>query len=203
VDLRRDSPTYGHITSTPKPGWENVDLAGSVSRALNVSGWFSTLTSTEPYSVKRAGAPRKGLSDALYLTIGTGIGGGALVNGRVAHGLLHPEMGHLRLPHDLFHAILFLVPVLIMAIAWKAWRPAPPFKSVGGAPAGALPPDHPAWELGKHIICLLPWSIWPLLFSPRRILLGGGSHATAAALPNDSLRILPAYSMATSATPIF
>jgi fructokinase len=99
VDLNVSSPTFGHITSTPKPGWQDFDLAGTVKRALNVPVSFDTDVNAAVLAEARWGAA-KGLHDAIYLTIGTGIGGGVLVHGRVVHGLVHPEIGHLHMPHD-------------------------------------------------------------------------------------------------------
>src|SRR5579884_792359 len=82
VDLHRDSPTFGHITSTPKPGWQNVDLGGEIRRALGVPTGFETDVNVAALGELRWGAAQ-GLSDFLYLTVGTGVGGGIVANGRV------------------------------------------------------------------------------------------------------------------------
>jgi fructokinase len=89
VDLDPYSPVFGHITSTPKLAWRNFDLAGAVRKALNVPVGFDTDVNAAALGEARWGAAQ-GMSDFLYLTVGTGIGGGALVEGRVLHGLLHP-----------------------------------------------------------------------------------------------------------------
>src|SRR5688572_25753895 len=94
VDLRT-----GYITTTPKLAWQHCDLAGAVGRALGVPVGFDTDVNGAALGEARWGAAQ-GLTDFLYLTVGTGIGGGAMVNGRVVHGLGHPEMGHVRIPHD-------------------------------------------------------------------------------------------------------
>ncbi len=99
LDCRPLSPSYGYITSTPKPGWASTDLAGTLSRALNVPVAFDTDVNAAMLGEHRWGAAQ-GLDTCLYVTVGTGIGGGAMVNGRLLHGLLHPEMGHIRIPHD-------------------------------------------------------------------------------------------------------
>src|SRR5947209_17128045 len=99
VDLHPASWTYGYITSTPKSGWRNVDLAGTVRKTLDVPVGFDTDVNGAAMAEARWGAA-DGLSDFLYLTVGTGIGGGAVSGGRVLHGLSHPEMGHIRVPHD-------------------------------------------------------------------------------------------------------
>jgi len=100
VDLRAGSPTFGFITSTPKTAWRNFDFAGSVRKALGVPVGVDTYVNAAALAEARWGAAQ-GFSDLLYLTIGTGIGGGAIVGGRILHGLVHPEMGHIRVPHDL------------------------------------------------------------------------------------------------------
>lgn len=99
VDLVRESPSYGHITTTPKPGWANTDLVGPIRDAFgNVPVAFDT-------DVNGAGLGEyfwgraEGLDDFVYITIGTGIGGGGMARGQLLHGLVHPEMGHLLLPH--------------------------------------------------------------------------------------------------------
>ena len=100
IDLHSTSLTFGYVTSTPKPGWQNYNLAGTVRDALGVPVGFDTDVDAAALGEARWGAAQN-LTDFLYLTIGTGIGGGAIINGRVLHGLVHPEMGHIRVPHDL------------------------------------------------------------------------------------------------------
>jgi len=102
VELRRSSPDYGFITATPKPGWSHTDIAGPVRRALGVPIGFDTDVMGAALGEGRGGAAR-GLSTFVYMTVGTGIGAGAVINGEVAHGLVHAEMGHVvvpRLPGD-------------------------------------------------------------------------------------------------------
>ena len=100
IDLHSTSLTFGYVTSTPKVGWQNYNLAGTVRDALEVPVGFDTDVDAAALGEARWGAAQN-LTDFVYLTVGTGIGGGAIVNGRVLHGLVHPEMGHIRVPHDL------------------------------------------------------------------------------------------------------
>ncbi len=100
IDLHSTSLTFGYVTSTPKAGWQNYNLAGTVREALGVPVGFDTDVDAAALGEARWGAAQN-LTDFLYLTVGTGIGGGAIINGRVLHGLVHPEMGHIRVPHDL------------------------------------------------------------------------------------------------------
>jgi len=171
VDLDLTSPAYGHITTTPKVGWANFDLAGTVARELNVPVGFDTDVNAALLGESRWGAAQ-GLSDAIYLTIGTGIGGGAMANGQVIHGLVHPEMGHLRLPHDLTaDPFPGICPYHGDCLEGLACGPA--MQKRWNAPAATLPPDHPAWALEAHYLALALVNLTVTL-SPQRILLGGG-----------------------------
>ncbi len=171
VDLHLGSHTWGYITSTPKPGWQDVDLAGAVGRALGVPVGFDTDVNGALLGEARWGAAQ-GLEDAVYLTIGTGIGGGALSRGRLIHGLLHPEMGHIRLPHDLatdpfpgccpFHGDC-LEGLASGAAIRERW----------GCAAHDLPTRHPAWVLEARYLGLAV-ATWVCTLSPRRVILGGG-----------------------------
>jgi fructokinase len=104
VELRRDHANYGFITTTPKPGWSDVDLVGPISSALGVPVGLDTDVTGAALGEWRWGAGR-GLRNIIYVTVGTGIGGGALIDGRPVPGMVHPEMGHVvvkRQPDDLF-----------------------------------------------------------------------------------------------------
>lgn len=171
LDLNPLSPTYGFITSTPKAGWASTDLLGRVRVGLNVPVRMDTDVNAAALAEWRWGCAQ-GLDTLVYLTVGTGIGGGGLVNGRPIHGLVHPEMGHIRVPHDRstdpfagscpFHGDCLegLASGPAMERRWQA-RPE------------RLPHDHPAWPLEAHylasglraVICIL---------SPQRVILGGG-----------------------------
>ncbi|HEX4748596.1 MAG TPA: ROK family protein [Bryobacteraceae bacterium] len=171
VDLDRQSRTFGYITSTPKAGWRDFDLAGTVREALRVPVEFDTDVNAAVLGEARWGAAR-GLSDAIYLTIGTGIGGGAIVHGQVVHGMVHPEMGHLRIPHDLKRdPFPGICPYHKDCLEGLACGPA--MQARWGAPAGTLPPDHPAWLLEAHYLALGLVNLTVTL-STERILLGGG-----------------------------
>ena len=180
VDLNPDSPTFGHITATPKPGWANTDFAGTIQRALGIPVSLDTDVNLSALGEHRWGAAR-GLDNFLYLTVGTGIGGGGLVNGRLMHGLIHPEMGHIRIPHD-----------------WKA-DPYPGFcpyhgdclEGLAAAPAlelrwgqspETLPADHPAWSLEAHYLAI-GLANFICTLSPQRIMIGGGIMEQPRLLP--------------------
>ncbi len=94
VELRQGLDRHGFITATPKAGWSGTDVAGPIRRAFGLPVGFDTDVNGAALGEGRWGAGR-GLSSFVYITVGTGIGGGAVVNGRILHGMVHPEMGHL------------------------------------------------------------------------------------------------------------
>lgn len=94
IELRTGHPHYGWITSTPKPGWSDTDLVGPIASDLCLPVGFDTDVNAAALAEGRWGAAL-GIDSYLYLTLGTGIGGGAVIEGRLVHGLGHPEMGHL------------------------------------------------------------------------------------------------------------
>lgn len=171
VDLDPKSPTFGYITSTPKLTWQNFNIAGAIRDALRVPVEIDTDVNAAALGEARWGAAQ-GLSDALYLTVGTGIGGGAIANGRVLHGMLHPEMGHIRIPHDLTKdPFPGVCPFHGDCLEGLACGPA--MEARWGAKAPSLPIDHPAWKLEAEYLALALTS-WVCTLSPKRILLGGG-----------------------------
>jgi fructokinase len=171
VDPQVDSPTFGFITNTPKPGWANIDLGGAMGDAFQVPVGFDTDVNGAAYGEYCWGAG-KGLSSVLYLTVGTGIGGGAVAEGKIVHGLLHPEMGHIRIPHSLecdpfpgncpYHNDCFegLACGKAMAERW-------------GVPAENLGENHPGWELEAEYIAYA-LANYTLVLSPQVLILGGG-----------------------------
>lgn len=195
VDLQPSSPTFGYITSTPKPGWRNVDVAGPFRRALGLTVGFDTDVNAAALSEWRWGAAQ-GLDTFLYLTIGTGIGGGGLVGGQLMHGLVHPEMGHLRLPRDVV-ADPFPGACPFHGDCLEGLASGPALVARWGGPAEALPPEHEAWALEARYLALALVNLICTL-SPQRIVMGGGvmdqSHLFPAvrrevmALLNDYIR---------------
>jgi fructokinase len=171
VDPDPDSPSFGYITTTPKPGWLNTDLAGALGEALGLPVGFDTDVNGAALGEWRWGAAQ-GLDTFIYLTIGTGIGGGAMVNGRLAHGLIHPEMGHIRLPHDRqVDPYAGHCPYHQDCLEGLASGPA--IGDRWGQAAESLPPEHPAWDLEAHYLALALVNFICTL-SPQRIVMGGG-----------------------------
>ena len=94
VELDRTSAHYGYILRTPKPAWSMIDLVGTLGREFSCPIGFDTDVNAAAIAEHRWGAAR-GAQDMVYVTVGTGIGGGTLVAGKPVHGLLHPEIGHI------------------------------------------------------------------------------------------------------------
>ena len=171
VDLDPASPTWGHVTSTPKPGWANADVAPELDRRLGVPVAFDTDVNAAALGEHRWGAAQ-GLDTFVYVTIGTGIGGGAMVGGSLLHGLAHPEFGHLRIPHD-FSADPFAGVCPYHGDCWEGLASGPAIAARWGRPAAELSGEAAVWELEAHYLALGLVSVACVL-SPQRILLGGG-----------------------------
>ena len=170
----------GRITSTPKPSWRNFGLAGAVQDALGVPVALDTDVNAAALAEERWGAAR-GKSDFLYITVGTGIGGGALVNGALVHGLSHPEMGHIRIPHDRARdPFPGVCPYHTDCLEGLASGPA--IEARWRLPAKDLPPDHPAWKLEAHYLAH-GLGNWICMLSPKLILIGGGVAEQAQLFP--------------------
>jgi fructokinase len=180
LDPNLASPAYGHILPTPKPGWANADVVRPLQDAFGLPVGFDTDVNGAALAEARWGAGQ-GCDPVIYLTIGTGIGGGALVNGRLLHGLLHPEMGHIPLPRDPLHDP-FPGACPFHGDCFEGLAAGPALEKRWGQRGETLPPDHPAWELEAHYIALALCS-YIVTLSPQKIILGGGVVQQAHMLP--------------------
>ena len=171
IDLHPDSPTYGYITATPKPGWRDFNLAGAIAGELKVPVGFDTDVGAAALGEARWGAAA-GLTDFVYLTVGTGIGGSAIVNGSILHGLVHSEMGHIRVPHDR-SADPFPGGCPFHSDCLEGLASGPAMQARWGVPASQLSEHHEAWTLEANYLALGLVSLICTL-SPQRIIIGGG-----------------------------
>jgi fructokinase len=180
IDLRRASPTWGYITTTPKPGWAYTDLVGMLRDALKIPVAFDTDVNAAAIAESHWGAGI-GVETLCYITIGTGIGGGAIVNGRPLRGLLHTEMGHMRIPHDWardpFEGIC---PYHRDCLEGLASGEA--IRQRWGHPGAVLSGDARVWELESEYLALGVMNVICAL-SPQRIVLGGGVMKQRVLLP--------------------
>ncbi len=175
VQLDRTAANWGHITKTTKPGWSDTDFARAMGDALGVPVGFDTDVNGAALGEARWGAAQ-GCGTAVYITIGTGIGGGAVVNGSPLHGLGHPEMGHV-LPqlHPDDSGFAGICP--FHGRCYEGLVSGPAIKARWGASLSELAPDHPAhaivgWYLGQLATAL------QAILAPDRIILGGGVMKT-------------------------
>jgi fructokinase len=183
IDQR--SPNWGTITTTPKPGWSGIDLVAALTAKLGVPLALDTDVNAAALGEHAWGAAHD-VDTFCYLTVGTGIGGGGMTDGKLMHGLLHPEFGHMRIPHD---------------------RVRDPFDGVcpyhgdcfeGLASGGALRARHgvpaedltevSAWELEAEYIALGVVNVICTI-SPQRIILGGGVMNGPGLLPLVRARV--------------
>jgi fructokinase len=170
IELHPASPRYGHVTSTPKVGWRDADVLGPLKAAFpGVPLAFDTDVNAAALGESRWGNAR-GLGDFVYITIGTGIGAGALSGGQLVHGLLHPEMGHMRLPRSTGDAFAGACP--FHGDCWEGLCSGPALEKQHGARAEDLPAEHRAWPLAAEYVGAGIANIVYVL-SPERVILGG------------------------------
>lgn len=180
IDPNPHSQTFGFITSTPKPGWSNFNVVDAIAKTMPVAIYFDTDVNGAALGEWRWGAAQ-GLDTFIYLTIGTGLGGGGMSNGKLMHGLVHPEMGHIPMPHD-WNLDPFPGICPFHGDCWEGMAAGPALEKRWGARAENLPPDHPAWELEAHYLAVGLVSLICSL-SPQRIILGGGVMQQTHLLP--------------------
>ncbi len=182
IDLDRNSETYGYITSTPKPGWQFTNVVRMLQDRYHVPIAWDTDVNAAVLAEYLWGAG-KDLDPLVYITVGTGVGGGVLVNGQLLHGLLHPEIGHLLVPppqnsaavqhecHCPFHKSCV-----------EGYICGPAIASRWGVKAESMPVDHPAWEEVADVMAHALMNL-SLSLSPRRFILGGGVMSQEHILP--------------------
>ena len=170
VDRNPSSPTWGHITTTVKPGWAYTDVGPDIGRRLSVPVAFDTDVNAAALGEHRWGAAQ-GLDTSCYITVGTGIGGGGMVEGRLLHGLMHPEFGHMRIPHDR-ELDPFPGVCPYHGDCWEGLASGRAIEARWGKPSAELE-DERAWDLEARylalgIVCVI------CVLSPERVVIGGG-----------------------------
>jgi fructokinase len=170
VDRRPSSATWGYVTTTPKPGWAHTDVGQELRRRLGVPVAFDTDVNAAALGEHRWGAAQ-GLDTFCYVTVGTGIGGGGMAGGRLLHGLMHPEFGHMRIPHDR-ETDPFPGACSYHGDCWEGLASGSAIEARWGRPPEALT-DQAVWELQARYLALGLVSVICVL-SPERIVVGGG-----------------------------
>lgn len=180
VDLRKDAITFGHITNTPKLAWRDFPLYGRLKEALQVPCAIDTDVNGAVLAEAKLGA-MQGLKDCLYVTVGTGIGGGVMSGGQLVHGLIHPEWGHIpvfRHPQDPMQKGC----CPSHAFCLEGYASGPAMLARWGIPAEDLPDDHFAWTLESYYLAQLCVTAM-MTVSPQRIVLGGGVLSRSSLFP--------------------
>ncbi|MBC8079056.1 MAG: ROK family protein [Gorillibacterium sp.] len=170
INIDRASASYGHVTTTPKPGWSNYNFLGRLKREFNLPFGWDTDVNAAAFGEATWGAA-KGLASCVYYTIGTGIGVGVYSENKLVHGLVHPEGGHVltrRHPSDTFDGFCPYHGDCLEGLA-----AGPAIERRWNIPGSELLPDHPAWAMeafyiGQSITNTI------LMLSPQKIILGGG-----------------------------
>ncbi len=172
LDLNPQSDAYGTITSTPKKAWFFYNICGHLAQHFDLPIGFDTDVNAAAIAEGRWGAAQ-GLTDFLYITVGTGIGVGAIANGAVLHGAMHPEMGHVLLPRrDDDRAFKSVCSFHENCAEGLAAGPA--IKDRWGVESAMeLAEDHPAWDLEANYLAAALTN-YTLILSPQRIVMGGG-----------------------------
>ena len=189
VDRDETSPTWGFVTTTPKPGWQHISVGPLLQQRLGVPVGFDTDVGAAALGEFRWGASA-GLPSSCYLTVGTGIGAGLISDGRIWRGLVHPEVGHMRIPHDTqrdpFEGIC-----TVHGDCWEGLASGPAIAARWDEDPAELPGDHPAWDLEAEYLALGILSIVSVV-SPHRVIVGGGvmEHAGLLDLVRQHLRRL-------------
>jgi len=193
LDLNPESPTYGYITSTPKLAWKDYPLLEKLLDGRDIPAGIDTDVNAAIIAEAEMGAAR-GCQNAVYVTIGTGVGGGVLSNGKTVHGLLHPEVGHaLLVPHPDDPNPRGVCPYHAGCIEGLAAGPAIGARVTGDAKD--LPDDHPTFAIEAYYLAQMCVNLIMTL-SPERIILGGGVMQRAGLMEkvrSETLRLLNGY----------
>lgn len=171
------SPTYGFVTTTPKPGWADVDVLGALREGLpGVALAFDTDVNVAALGELVHGAG-KGLNSVVYLTTGTGIGGGLVADGHLVHGLLHPEMGHIPILRPLVETEVFAGVCPYHGDCLEGVASGPALAARWGSPAQDIGPDDDRyevmWDLEAQYLAAAMHT-FVCIVSPQRIISGGG-----------------------------
>lgn len=170
IDLNRTSPTYGYITTTPKLPWKNYDICGYFREKLNIPVGFDTDVNGSMLGEATWGCAR-GLDTAVYITIGTGVGVGVLAGGRLLHGMLHPEAGHILMPVRSDDTYAGKCPYHKTCLEGLASGPA--IEARWGAPGRELGDRPEVWDLEAYYIAAAVTD-YIMILSPQKVILGGG-----------------------------
>ena len=171
VDLDKKSPTYGYITTTPKLAWRNYDIVGVCEKELGVPVGFDTDVNGSALGEATWGCTKE-LDNSIYITVGTGIGVGVIIDKKPYHGMLHPEGGHIflaRHPQDPMERGVCPYHELCL----EGLASGPSIQARWGKPGAELADRKEVWELEAYYLAQAICS-YIMILSPERIIVGGG-----------------------------
>lgn len=170
IGIEPESKNYGYILKTPKEGWSDIDFLGKMKQKYKVPIAWTTDVNAAAFGEIKYGAAI-GKQSCIYLTIGTGIGGGVVVNGEVFQGISHPEMGHIYIKRDTGDAYSGTCPYHKDCLEGLAAGPS--LEARTGIRGEKIPQDHPIWDLQADYLAQALMS-YTLILAPEVIVLGGG-----------------------------
>ncbi|WP_122645813.1 ROK family protein [Enterococcus mediterraneensis] len=170
IDVDTSSETYGYITNTPKLAWKNFNFLGKLKEALDCPIFWTTDVNIAAFGELSYGAAQK-YENCIYLTVGTGIGGGVVVNGHILEGKGHPELGHIYVNQKAEDTFAGVCPYHHNCLEGLASGPAIALRT--GQKGQELTEDHEVWEIEADYLAQACVS-YTLSFSPEKIILGGG-----------------------------
>ncbi len=191
IDLNRNSDTYGYITSSTKLAWQNCDVIGAF-KELGVPVGFDTDVNGSVLGEYTWGIA-KGLSSCIYITVGTGVGVGVMIDGHLIHGMMHPEGGHVLLSRKEGDTYKGFCPFHENCIEGLAAGPA--IEARWGKKAVELADRTEVWELEAYYIAQALVD-YVMTVSPQRIILGGGVMHQVQLLPmirKEFIKLLGGY----------
>lgn len=168
IDLNLSSKTYGYITSTPKVGWKNINLVGQLKEALDIPIYFTTDVNASAYGEMK----NTGIKNLVYLTIGTGIGGGAIQDGYFIGGIGHSEMGHQRINRHR-DDLTFEGSCPFHGDCLEGVAAGPSLEARTGILGEKISSDDPIWDILSYYIAQAAINA-TLTLAPECIILGGG-----------------------------
>ncbi|WLT00083.1 ROK family protein [Lactobacillus helsingborgensis] len=173
IEVRKTAPNYGYITDTPKKGWANTDFVGRLTKTIKVPVFFTTDVNGSAYGeYVMAQLANEDVDSLVYYTIGTGVGGGAIINGKLVGSLGHPEMGHVKVkrhPNDMNFAGVcpFHQDCLEGLVS------GPTFEARLNKPGKEVPLSNPVWDIMSYYVAQAALQV-TLILRPDKIVFGGG-----------------------------
>jgi fructokinase len=183
LELNPSSEDHGSLLKTPKPGWSHTQLRQRLQTALDLPVAIDTDVNAAALAEQRWGAAREA-DPIAYVTVGTGVGVGVVVQGHPLHGLMHPELGHMPAHDPTFAGVCPFHGSCVEGLV-----SAPALKARTGTSPDQLPDDHPVWESMTKVLATLLQTI-VLAYSPRKIVLGGGVFQRVSLLPRLHAQVL-------------